>query len=90
MQFWEGFSMSVALIVVGIVLAVDSLALTILVLMQQGRAAGLSGAIAGGAETFFGKKKAQSYEGRLLLLTKVTASVFIVLAIAMLILQKFA
>ncbi|MDR3085718.1 MAG: preprotein translocase subunit SecG [Christensenellaceae bacterium] len=82
--------MSVALIVVGIVLAVDSLALTILVLMQQGRAAGLSGAIAGGAETFFGKKKAQSYEGRLLLLTKVTASVFIVLAIAMLILQKFA
>ncbi|MDR2514365.1 MAG: preprotein translocase subunit SecG [Christensenellaceae bacterium] len=82
--------MNVALIVVGIVLALDSLALTILVLMQQGRAAGLSGAIAGGAETFFGKKKAQSYEGKLLFFTKITACGFVVLAIAMLVLQKFA
>ncbi|MBO8129387.1 MAG: preprotein translocase subunit SecG [Peptococcaceae bacterium] len=34
-----------------------SISLIALVLMQSGRSAGLSGAIAGGAETFFGKKK---------------------------------
>lgn len=81
--------MQTLMTVIGIVLAVDALALIILVLMQQGKQAGLSGAIAGGAETFFGKKKAQSYEGKLLLFTKITAAVFIVLALAMLILQKY-
>lgn len=34
-----------------------ALALIAVVLLQSGRSAGLSGAIAGGAETFFGKKK---------------------------------
>jgi preprotein translocase subunit SecG len=34
-----------------------SLGLIATVLLQSGKAAGISGAIAGGAETFFGKKK---------------------------------
>lgn len=59
--------MQILMTILGVVLAIDALALITLVLMQQGRSAGLSGAIAGGAETFFGKKKAQSYEGKLLL-----------------------
>lgn len=72
-----------------ILLIVISIALIVLVLAQQGKQAGLSGAIAGGAETFFGKKKARSIEGLLERLTKVCAVVFIVLALAMLLIQQF-
>jgi len=36
---------------------IASLGLIATVLLQSGKSAGLSGAIAGGAETFFGKKK---------------------------------
>lgn len=46
--------MRIALIIVHIILA---LGVIVTVLLQSGRSAGLSGAIAGGAETFFGKKK---------------------------------
>ena len=42
-------------IVLGIVLIITSLALIAIVLFQESRSAGLSGAIAGGAETFLGK-----------------------------------
>ena len=54
--------MEVVRIILSVILGLDCLALIVLVLMQQGKTAGLSGAIAGGAETFFGKKKASSYE----------------------------
>ena len=78
--------MNVIRIILSIILGIDCLALIVLVLMQQGKTAGLSGAIAGGAETFFGKKKASSMEGKMLLYTKITAAVFMVLAIALAIL----
>ena len=59
--------------------------------MQQGKTAGLSGAIAGGAETFFGKKKASSYaEGKMELYTKILGAGFVALAVVPLILQRFA
>ena len=82
--------MNAIIIILSIILAIDCLALIVLVLMQQGKTAGLSGAIAGGAETFFGKKKASSMEGKMLLYTKITAAVFMVLAIVITVLQKFA
>ena len=44
-------------------------------------AVGGLGAIAGGAETFFGKNKAKSMEGKLALATKVSAGVFIICAL---------
>ncbi len=44
-------------IVVTVVHILLALAVIVTVLLQSGRSAGLSGAIAGGAETFFGKKK---------------------------------
>ena len=50
------------------------------VLLQPGESNGL-GAIAGGAETFFGKNKAKSMEGKLALATKVSAGVFIICAL---------
>ncbi len=79
--------MNVIRIILSIILGLDCLALIVLVLMQQGKAAGLSGAIAGGAETFFGKKKASSMEGKMALYTKITGAVFMVVAIVLAILQ---
>ena len=49
-------------------------------MLQPGESNGL-GAIAGGAETFFGKNKAKSMEGKLALATKVSAGVFIICAL---------
>ena len=82
--------MNVVRIILSIILGLDCLALVVLVLMQQGKSAGLSGAIAGGAETFFGKKKAASYEGKMELLTTIMGTVFMVLAVVLVILQRFA
>lgn len=67
-------------IIIDVVLILISIVLIVAVLMQQGQRQGL-GAIGGGAETFFGKNKANSAEGKLKLLTKIAAAVFIVLAI---------
>ena len=65
------------LIVVQIIV---SLVLTTVVLMQSGKEAGLSGSIAGGAETFFGKIKAGTIDGMLSRLTTVLAILFIVIS----------
>ena len=67
-------------IIIDIVLILISIVLIVTVLMQEGQRQGL-GAIGGGAETFFGKNKAKSMEGRLQKYTKIAAAVFIVLAI---------
>lgn len=68
-------------IVLDIVLILISLVLIAAVLMQQGQRQGL-GAIAGGAETFFGKNKSRGLDGKLQKITKIAAVVFIILAIA--------
>ena len=75
--------------VINIFLVLDALVLVVAVLMQQGNTQGL-GAIAGGAETFLGKNKARGIEGKLALITKVTAGIFIGLAILMVILAARA
>lgn len=72
--------MEALLVVINVFLVLVALVLIVVVLLQQGNTANL-GAISGGAETFFGKNKAKSYEGKLLLITKICATVFIVLAI---------
>ena len=68
-------------IALGIVLIITSIALIAIVLLQEGRSAGLSGAIAGGAETFLGKNKSKTIEQTLVNITKVLASVFFVLSL---------
>ena len=68
-------------IVLGIVLIVTSIALVTIVLFQEGRSAGLSGAIAGGAETFLGKNKSKTIEQKLVKITKILAGVFFVLSL---------
>jgi len=72
--------MQVVTIIVSILLALVCLALIGIVLMQEGKSAGLSGAISGMADSYFGKNKARTLEGRLERITKILAAVFIVLS----------
>ncbi|MBQ7122852.1 MAG: preprotein translocase subunit SecG [Clostridia bacterium] len=69
-------------IIVGIVLIITSLVLVATVLLQESRSAGLSGAIAGGAETFLGKGKSKTTEQKLAKITKIVAIIFFVLSFA--------
>lgn len=71
--------MTTAQIVIGIILLVFAVFLIVAVLMQQGKSHNLSGTIAGGAETFFGKSKAQTINKKLSVLTTVVAIVFVLL-----------
>lgn len=70
-----------------IVLAVASIVLIASILLQSGNSAGMSGAIAGGAEQLFGKKKSQGYEAMLEKLTTVAAIVFILCALVLVALE---
>ncbi len=66
-----------------IVHVVISLLLVLAVLMQHGKQQGLSGAIAGGAETFFGKNKGRTIDAVLKKVTAVIAILFIVSSLAL-------
>ena len=57
----------------------SGLAVTVVVLLQSGKSAGLSGAIAGGAETFLSKGKAKSLDAKLAKATKWFAIAFVIL-----------
>ncbi|MDN7243522.1 MULTISPECIES: preprotein translocase subunit SecG [Planococcaceae] len=63
-------------------LVIVSLALIVVVLLQSGKSAGLSGAISGGAEQLFGKQKARGVDLILHRVTIVLAALFFILAIA--------
>lgn len=67
---------------VGIVLMIVALVMIVTVLLQSSERSGL-GAVSGAAETFFGKNKAKGMEAKLALITKISAIVFVVLAIVM-------
>lgn len=75
--------------VLGAVLLIASIIIVVLVMLQQSKQAGLSGAIAGGADTFFGKNKGRTMEAKLAKYTKVIAIVFMVVALASVILFAF-
>ena len=72
--------MAILNVLVTLLLVAAAIVLIVTVLLQPGESNGL-GAIAGGAETFFGKNKAKTMEGKLALATKVSAGVFIVCAL---------
>lgn len=57
--------------------------LTVVVLMQEGKSAGLSGAINGVADTYWGKNKGRSMEGGLVKFTIFLATAFIVLSVVL-------
>ena len=69
-------------IILGVLLIIASVGIAALVLLQEGKSQGLSGAIAGGAETFFGKNKGRTIEAMLVRITRVVAIVFFGLVLA--------
>ena len=66
-------------IVINIIFILVCVALTVLVLMQEGKSAGL-GSISGAAETYWGRNKGRSMEGMLVKLTRLFVILFIVIA----------
>lgn len=70
-------ALRITLMVIFIVICI---ALVILVLMQEGKSAGL-GAVSGAAETYWGKNKGRSMEGKLVKITTGLAVAFMVLAV---------
>ena len=67
-------------IVVQIIFIILCIALTVLVLMQEGKSAGL-GAISGAAETYWGINKGRSMEGKLVKITEYLAIGFMLLSV---------
>ena len=65
-----------------ILFVIDCIALTVVVLMQEGTSQGL-GAIAGAADTYWGKNKGRSMEGGLVKATTVMGVLFFVLAVVL-------
>ena len=72
--------MVVLKIIIQVIFIVMCIALTALVLMQEGKSAGL-GAISGAAETYWGKNKGRSMEGKLVKVTKYLAVGFMIVSI---------
>ncbi|SES69351.1 preprotein translocase subunit SecG [Salinibacillus kushneri] len=64
-------------------LVVDAIIMIVLVLLQSGKSAGLSGAISGGAEQLFGKQKARGIDAVLHRATIVTGILFFVITFAL-------
>ncbi len=75
--------MAVWLTIVRIIHLILSLILIAVVLLQSGKAQGLSGAIAGGSETFFGKNKGRTIDAILEKWTSVVAIAFLVTSIVL-------
>lgn len=74
--------MAVLKTVLTVVFVLISLALTVIILLQEGKSAGL-GAISGAADTYWGKNKGRSMEGLLVKITRVLVVLFILLAIVL-------
>lgn len=76
-------------IIVSIFHIIFSLSIIVIVLLQSGKSAGLSGSIAGGAETFFGKNKGRTLDALLGKYTSVAAIMFLVTSIALFLVLKY-
>ena len=74
--------MAVLKTILTVVFIIISLIITVVILMQEGKSAGL-GAISGAADTYWGKNKGRSMEGILVKITRVLAILFIVLAVVL-------
>lgn len=70
--------LKIILTVIQVLLAVF---LTAVVLLQEGKTAGLNGAIGGGADTFLSKNKAKTWDAKLARWTKWVAIAFLVLTL---------
>ena len=69
--------------ILSIVFVIISVFLTVVVLMQEGKSAGLSGSISGMADTYWGKNKGRSMAGKLQKYTKIAAICWLLLALVL-------
>ena len=74
--------MEILKVILTIVFIIISLALTVVILMQEGKQAGL-GAIAGAADTYWRKNKGRSMEGMLVKITRIAVILFLLLAVVL-------
>ncbi len=75
-------------IIINICLILSSIVLIVSVLMQSSDSDGMGALTGGSSETFFGKNKNASLEAKLALITKVSAGIFVALAIIMLFVSR--
>ena len=75
--------MNALIIVITILQLLCGLAVILAVLIQSGKSAGLSGSIAGMADTFMAKGKAKSLDAKLAKATKWIGALFIVLTLVL-------
>ncbi|HHZ01764.1 MAG TPA: preprotein translocase subunit SecG [Tissierellia bacterium] len=73
--------------VVRVLLIIASLVLIASILLQSGKSAGMSGEIAGGAESIWGKNKSRTIEGKLEKATAISAIIFVIASIALVAIQ---
>ena len=74
--------MAVLKTVLTVVFIIISIALTVIMLLQEGKSAGL-GAISGAADTYWGKNKGRSMEGMLVKVTRVLVILFLLISIVL-------
>ena len=68
--------------IITIIFVIDRIALSAIILLQEGKSAGL-GTISGAADSYWGQNKGRSMEGALVKSTKFLAILFIVLAVVL-------
>ena len=69
-------------IILSVIFVLICLALIVIILLQEGKSAGL-GSISGMADSYWGKNKGRSMEGNLVKFTKAAAVLFMVLALVL-------
>ena len=74
--------MAVLKTVLTVVFIIISIAFTVIILLQEGKSAGL-GAISGAADTYWGKNKGRSMEGMLVKVTRVLVILFLLISIVL-------
>lgn len=68
--------------IITIIFVIDCIALSAIILLQEGKSAGL-GTISGAADSYWGQNKGRSMEGALVKSTKFLAILFMVLAVVL-------
>ena len=74
--------MAILKTILTVIFILISIALTVIILMQEGKSAGL-GAISGAADTYWGKNKGRSMEGGLVKATTIMGILFFVISVAL-------
>lgn len=75
--------MEILRMVLTVLFVLVCIVISVVVLLQEGKSAGLSGSISGAAESYWGKNKGRSMEGKLEKITRILAVVFFILAVVL-------